>query len=245
MSGLIEGSVNFDNDINLNVIKKTIPCTMRVKTDLTKTNKIPYFELLTRIKNNEVETEELFVKVTNFNDREIYRYSDGCFITKDGLYITDSYDDMDLVDIILEIQQYEKESPEDTLKAQVTEDVIEEIEDLWADLDMQIDNCQGCMSGLEEAFARLKIYEDIIKYLGGDLSITKSAAIDRWYKRAREAEDMCKKIKAEKDAVITTLNLPPLDLVMLQGREPVIGNALISIQDKINEICTLLRNSKN
>ena len=76
----------------------------------------------------------------------------------------------------------------DTPMTEARKTVLKEIEDLYMDLSMEIDNCQGCMDGLDEAFEELRIYKDLIRYLGGNIDKNHKEVLDRWYEKAKKRE---------------------------------------------------------
>ena len=121
------------------------------------------------------------------------------------------------------------------------------IERKYIDLDMEIDCCQGCMSNLNQAFEELKIYSDIVKFLGGNIEGKRQELVDDWYKRARAREEKENKEKAERDAIIEKLPLNIVELAELRycskdRLASIITSSLLSMQDKINEICDKIIN---
>lgn len=59
------------------------------------------------------------------------------------------------------------------------------------DLEMSIDNCQGCMDGLDDAFEELAIYKTILASLGVDLNdkATMKRMTDEWFAKRRQEEE--------------------------------------------------------
>ena len=80
---------------------------------------------------------------------------------------------------------------EENLDNQAKDKLREELEFRYMNLNMEIDNCQGCMEGLNEAFAELKVLKDTIKYLGIDLDQEGQykRILDNWYKKVLNSSD--------------------------------------------------------
>ena len=93
-------------------------------------------------------------------------------------------------------------------------------------------------TGLDEAFAQLNIYKDIVKYLGGDIEAHKQELVDKWFKNAKEKAEQEEKEQQQKDEVIKKLPLDLLGLVALNNT--TIMNNFMKQNDKINEICDIL-----
>lgn len=232
-----------DEDIKLNPTRKVIKGKIILDKD---DSKIPYYTLLKMIKNNEIERNGLqFIdykyKMWKWDENIkgfIYVNTDDRY--DDYLkYLTDEYDELELVDLLITIVPHQKE--EDTPKYIATQKVIDMIETMYMDLNMEIDNCQGCMDGLDEAFAELAIYKDIIKFLGGNIENHIQELTNKWFENARKRREETEKEQARKDKVIEKLPLPLLDLI--NESEPV-RNVLWKQNDKINEICDILIENK-
>lgn len=232
-----------DEDIKLNPTKKVI----KGKIILDKDNsKIPYYTLLKMIKNNEIERNGLQFIDDKYKmwkwDADIKGF---IYVNTDDRYddylkyLTDEYDELELVDLLVTIVPHQKE--ENTPKYIATQKVIDMIETMYMDLNMEIDNCQGCMDGLDEAFAELAIYKDIVKFLGGNIENHIQELTNKWFENARKRHEETEKEQARKDKVIEKLPLPLLDLI--NESEPV-RNVLWKQNDKINEICDILIENK-
>lgn len=230
-----------DEDILKAQPKQTLKGTMFVeKPD----GRIPYVLILKRIKDKELDpTNYIFLDEEGVSwvwsaecsaleslEKDYY-FGD----SKSSKYLTEEYDDLDLVDLCLLLVPKEKE--ESTPKYIAKQKMIKELETQYMDLEMEIDNCQGCMSGLDEAFETLAILKDLVKYLGGDIEAHKQELVDEWFKKAK-AESETKQLEQKKrDEVIKRL---PLDILGLVKTDKVIMNTFIKQNDKINEICDLL-----
>ena len=232
-----------DEDIKLNPTKKVI----KGKLILDKADsKIPYYTLLKMIKNNEIERNGLQFIDDKYRmwkwDTDIKGF---IYVNTDNRYddylkyLTDEYDELELVDLLVTIVPYQKK--ENTPKYIATQKVIDIIETMYMDLNMEIDNCQGCMDGLDEAFAELAIYKDIVKFLGGNIENHIQELTNKWFENARKRREETEKEQARKDKVIEKLPLPLLDLI--NESEPV-RNVLWKQNDKINEICDILIENK-
>lgn len=232
-----------DEDIKLNPTKKVIKGKIILDRD---DGKIPYYTLLKMIKNNEIERNGLQFIDDKYKmwkwDKDIKGF---IYVNTDDRYddylkyLTDEYDELELVDLLVTIVPHQKE--EDTPKYIATQKVIDMIETMYMDLNMEIDNCQGCMDRLDEAFAELAIYKDIVKFLGGNIENHIQELTNKWFENARKRQEETEKEQARKDKVIEKLPLPLLDLI--NESEPV-RNVLWKQNDKINEICDILIENK-
>lgn len=206
--------------------------------------RIPYIVVLKRIKDKEINPNDyIFIDTENVS----WVWSDECKAleslekdyyfgdTKSSKYLTEEYDDLDLVDLCLLLIPKEKE--EETSLYIAKQKIIKELEEQYMDLEMEIDNCQGCMGGLDEAFEKLNIYKDLVKYLGGDIEAHKQELVDEWFKKAKAESEAKQLEQKKKDEIIKRL---PLDILGLVKTDKVIMNTFIKQNDKINEICDLL-----
>lgn len=219
------------------------------KEEIDKTNtKISYIELLKQIKNNTIDKDN-YIFIDNKSQTWVWsndikgfehREPNGNFCGDDWItYLTDEYDELDLIDLNFTILP--KTKVEDTPKYIATQETINLIEDLYMDLEMEIDNCQGCMNGLDTEFERLHIYKDIVKFLGGDIDKHKQELTDKWFEKARLRDEKEEKEQKEKDEIIKKLPFPLLDLLNVDEK---IRNILWKQNDKINEICEIIINDK-
>lgn len=232
-----------DEDIKLNPTRKVIKGKIILDKD---DSKIPYYTLLKMIKNNEIERNGLQFIDDKYKmwkwDEDIKGFMNVNIDDRYDNYIqylTDEYDELELVDLLVTIVPHQKE--EDTPKYIATQKVIDMIETMYMDLNMEIDNCQGCMDGLDEAFAELAIYKDIVKFLGGNIENHIQELTNKWFENARKRREETENEQARKDKVIEKLPLPLLDLI--NESEPV-RNVLWKQNDKINEICDILIENK-
>ena len=138
-----------EDDYELKPEHKTVKGTMFVeKPD----GSVPYIVILKRIKDNELNPNDYIF----LDDKHTsWVWSNECSalesLEKDyyfgdsesSKFLTDEYDDLDLVDLCLLLIPKEKET--DTPKYAATQLVIKELEEQYMDLEMEIDNCQGCM----------------------------------------------------------------------------------------------------
>lgn len=221
--------------------KQTLKGTMFVEKE---DGRIPYILILKRIKDKEIDPNN-YIFIDNNNVSWVwntecnameslekdYYFGD----TKSSRYLTEDYDELELIDLCLLLIPKEKE--EDTPKYTAKQKVIQELEEQFMDLEMEIDNCQGCMNGLDEAFEILNIYKELVKYLGGDIDAHKQELVDEWFKKAKLRDEETKKEQKRKDEVIKKL---PLDILGLITVDKPIMNTFIKQNDKINEICDVL-----
>ena len=207
-------------------------------------NKIPYIDILRQIKTGKIDKNNLTVidnkgkcwnwsaDINGFEHRE----ANGGLCGDDWItYLTDEYDEIELPDLLFTIIPTEK--IEETPKYIATQEVIDMIETLYMDLDMEIDNCQGCMEGLDEAFEKLRIYKNIVKFLGGDIENHIQELTDKWFENAHKRSEKEKQEQEKRDKVIQKLSINVLDFFDLD--EPL-RNILWKYSDKINEICDIL-----
>ena len=221
--------------------KQTLKGTLFVEKE---DGRVPYVLILKRIKDKELDpTDYIFLDNNNISwvwssDCEAleslekdYYFGD----TKSSKYLTDEYDDLDLIDLCLLLIPKEKE--EHTYKYSAKQKVIDEIEQNYMDLSMEIDNCQGCMEGLDEAFEILNVYKNLVKYLGGNIDAHLQELTDNWFAKASKEDEIKKEEQKRKDEVIKKL---PLDILGLVTVDKAIMNTFIRQNDKINEICDIL-----
>lgn len=218
------------------------------KIDKTNT-KISYIELLKQIKTNTIDKDN-YIFIDNKSQTWIWsndingfehRETNGNFCGDDWItYLTDEYDELDLIDLVFTLVP--KTKIEDTPKYIAIQETINLIEDLYMDLEMEIDNCQGCMDGLDIEFERLKIYKDIVKFLGGDIDKHKQELTDKWFEKKKIQEEKEKKEKEKKDKIIKKLPFPVVDLLDINES---LRNVLWKQNDKINEICDIIIENKN
>lgn len=131
---------------------------------------------------------------------------------------------------------------EENLDNQAKDKLREELEFKYMNLDMEIDNCQGCMEGLDEAFAELRVLGDVIKYLGGDVERDHKKIYENWSKTISEQNKKEKEIKKEKDDIIKTIPIPLIRLSMMEEKDAELSKFLLDVGYKINEICNMYRN---
>ena len=227
--------------MNNNDNEKTIKGTMFVeKPD----GRVPYILVLKKIKNNEINPNDFIflddegISWVWSSDCEAleslekdYYFSD----VKSSKFLTDEYGDLDLVDLSLLL--IPKTNSESTPKITAKNKIIDELEQNYIELSMEIDNCQGSMSNLDEALEMLNIYKELVKYLGGNVDEHLQELTDNWFKKTR-LEDENKAIEQKrKDEVIKKL---PLDIVNLITVDKNIMTTFIKQNDKINEICEIL-----
>lgn len=205
--------------------------------------KYNWIELLNLIKEGKIKSP-LFVTDPKGYVYE-YDFESGNFINEDDEPLVNIYNDIDLINLelkILDNSNKEKTKIEDILDEQAKNKIREELEFRYMDLDMMLDNCQGCCDNLEQHFAELRVLKDIIKYLGVDIDIKEehNRIYDNWYKVVSERDKKEKELKQKKDDIIETLPIPLIKLVNMEDQE--LSKFLLDMSDKINEICNMYRN---
>lgn len=206
--------------------------------------RVPYILVLKKIKNNEINPNEFIflddegISWVWSSDCEAleslekdYYFSD----VKSSKFLTDEYGDLDLVDLSLLL--IPKTNSESTPKITAKNKIIDELEQNYIELSMEIDNCQGSMSNLDEAFEMLNIYKELVKYLGGNVDEHLQELTDNWFKKTRLENENKAIEQKRKDEVIKKL---PLDIVNLITVDKNIMTTFIKQNDKINEICEIL-----
>ena len=221
----------------------TDPFTIMIKSIQSNKNTYKWIELLDLIKENKIKSP-LFVTDPKGYVYE-YNFESGNFINEDDEPLVDIYNDIDLIDLeltILDNPNKEKTKIEDILDEQAKNKLREELEFRYMDLDMMLDNCQGCCDNLEQHFAELRVLKDTIKYLGVDIDKKEehNRIYTNWYKVVSERDKKEKELNQKKDDIIETLPIPLIKLVNMEDQE--LSKFLLDMSDKINEICNMYRN---
>ena len=104
---------------------------------------------------------------------------------------------------------------------------------------MSIDNCQGCMDGLDDAFEELAIYKTILASLGVDLNdkATMKRMTDEWYAKRIEEE---KQKESKKKAVFDHVKF---NWDLLLSKDPS-KEILFDIVLKINQLLDYLQENE-
>lgn len=188
----------------------------------------------------------------NLKEKERPKKSNGVKFNKIKYYTEDEFLGKTIEDDFDNNDDFEYDTWDDTPRAvayeKAKDEVIKMLEERYMDLDMEIDACQGAMEGLNQAFEELDIYKKLVKYLGGDIDAHIQELTDNWFKKASEEHKKREDEKAKKDAIITKLSLNMMKLIELKisgMNNPKAADIIIeqftAIQEKINEICDLLR----
>ena len=188
----------------------------------------------------------------NLKEKERPKKSNGVKFNKIKYYTEDEFLGKTIEDDFDNNDDFEYDTWDDTPRAvayeKAKDEVIKMLEERYMDLDMEIDACQGAMEGLNQAFEELDIYKKLVKYLGGDIDAHIQELTDNWFKKASEERKKREDEKAKKDAIITKLSLNMMKLIELKisgMNNPKAADIIIeqftAIQEKINEICDLLR----
>lgn len=232
-----------EDDIDLKPQHKTVKAKIIIARP---DNKLTYFDLLSGIKNKEISIDDLKVIDNNEKVWEWDTEINGFSARENGygmcdnycVFLTEHYDDIDLVDLLFTILPAEQ--PKETPKYIAAQKIINFIEEKYIDLEMELDNCQGCCDNIDVHLEELKWYDEIVKFLGGNIEGHKQELIDNWYAKTKAQNEKEKQEKDEKDKVIERLPFPIMDLLIMENE--ALRNYLWKENDKINEICEILRN---
>ena len=227
----------------INFGPETDPFTIMIKSIQSNKNTYKWIELLGLIKENKIKSP-LFVTDSKGYIYE-YDFDSGNFINEEDEPLVNIYNDIDLINLelkILDNPKGDKTKKEDILDIQARNKLREELEFNYMDLNMMLDNCQGCCDNLEEHFAELRILKEVIKFLGVDIDIKGeyNRIYDNWYKVVSERDKKEKELKQKKDDIIETLPVPLIKLVNMEDQE--LSKFLLDMSYKINEICNIYRN---
>lgn len=223
----------------------TDPFTVMIKSIQSNKNTYKWIELLGLIKENKIKSP-LFVTDSKGYIYE-YDFDSGNFINEEDEPLVNIYNDIDLINLelkILDNPKGDKTKKEDILDVQVKNKLREELEFRYMDLNMMLDNCQGCCDNLEEHFAELRVLKDIIKYLGVDIDKKEeySRIYTNWYNIRTEQDKKEKEISKKKDDVVKLLPIPLIKLTMMEQQDAELSKFLLDVGYKINELCNIYRN---
>lgn len=172
MDNLVTGKIEFNT---FNDFLGTIKEFAQNQEDKT----LNFFEILHLIKTKNISEDDLYIQDSNGEiwqwNKQTLSFCDG---REDPMTLTAKYNDLELFDLTFTIKVPVKQI--NYSKAMKT--VIKYLENQYMDLEMSIDNCQGCMDGLEDAFEELAIYKSLLGSLGVDLNKqeTKQRITNEW-----------------------------------------------------------------
>lgn len=153
--------------------------------------------------------------------------------------------DDDIYKIAMHLIQQSNASKQQVSKCrnEATHNIIDFLEKYYMDLEMEIDNCQGAMDGLDIAFEELNILKELVKYLGGDIDAHKQELVDKWFKDAREKAEVEKQENERKDAIIKRYEFPMVKTLKWKDTQEYndIRDILVDMSIKVNEICDKMR----
>lgn len=208
---------------------KSVNATTKIDNN---TNKMTYFELLTKMSKNEIDFKDMKIKDSN---GIVWSYdNDGNFIRECNFgieFLCEHYNDLEFPSLVVEILPDE---PETTLKKEALKKVLSKIESLYMDLNMTIDNCQGCMDNLDLAFVELDVYRDIIEYLGGNVKANYERMVNEWFAKQRKLDE---KEKARKHPIFQSTQTCILDFI---SDDDKVSKAIVDLVLTINDIADKL-----
>lgn len=189
-------------------------------------------DLLQKINNNEILTADLKIEDGN-GVKWMYNTIAKQFTNQSDRLLT-YYNDIEL--LFLPVKVLPREIKLNIAEEKALKEVIIEIEDMYEEIEQELDACQGCINNLDVYFAKLDLYKNIVKSLGGDIDKDKKEMVDRFYKKAKEQDE----IKNNKNEIIksiyTKINMP-LDVFL--SNEPK-DKLLFDLYMKTNDICKFL-----
>lgn len=227
MDNLVTGKIEFNTYHDfLGTIREFAQHEQETKT-------LNFFEILHLIKTGNLSEDDLYIRDNNDEiwkwNKETKNFCDG---REDPMTLTANYNDMELFNLSFTIKAQPKQiKPSKALKT-----VIKYLENQYMDLEMSIDNCQGCMDGLEDAFEELAIYKSILASLGVDLNNkeTMQRITDEWFAKMKHLEE------AEKAKMNNLFEHTPASIDLLISKNPkdkLLGDAIV----KINNILDYLK----
>ena len=250
MSEVTVGGINFGS----------IPDPFKNISDNKKNSKnsvtLNYIELIQQIFEGKIDVTNTTFNIINYEDDNIYYFDNNLYyISSDGEtggLFNVLYSDKDIAKVLFKINYNTSlEDVKHTInkmhQSKAKSNVINMLEKYYIDLDMEIDNCQGCMEGLEDAMEELSIIDELVKYLGGNIEAHKQELIDNWYKEASIERTIKEAKERQQDDIIGKLKLPIDKVCFWENRKEFndISNMFMEVYDKLNEVCNILRNSKN
>lgn len=198
---------------------------------------IKFLDLLKQINNDELDTGNLEIEYLD----TVYTYNqdDGFFVNKDDPedLLSDKYTDSDLINmgvILINDADYRIEP----WKKELIYDYITK----YIQLEIELNSCQGCTSGAGNMMKQMKYYQEKIKELDGDFDYFHKMYYDKiWNKEVEKQKE--KELEEErKDKIIKLLQLDWFNLSQIE--DSITSKIFVQIEDKINEICRILRGEK-
>lgn len=194
------------------------------------------FEILHLIKTKNIPEDDLYITDSNDNiwqwDKKTCCFCDG---REDPMTITGRYNLIELFDLTFTIKVLTRQNnPSTAMKT-----VIKYLENQYIDLEMSIDNCQGCMDGLEDAFEELAIYKSILASLGVDLNNqeTKKRITNEWFTKRKQEDDI---EKSKMNELFTHCKVPMDLLISEDSKDKTLFNTI----QKINSILDYLKENQ-
>jgi len=215
-------------------------------------DKVSYIELIEKILNCEIDTDNTtFSIISNEADDNIYYFDNNIYyISADGntggLFNT-LYNDKDIDKVVFKVNYNTsiddvKKVIANSYKAQAKQNIINMLEEYYMDLDMEIDNCQGAMDNLEEAFEELNIIKELVKHLDGDIDAHKSELLNKWYNKHTDKNKIVPATDKDEDIIKYPVN----KVLYWENKEEFddIKSMFKDVYDNINKIGKVLKNLK-
>lgn len=176
-----------------------------------------YIELLQKIARDEISTNNLMIKVNKGPttvSNKVYIYKGGSFFdVDDKTQALSSYcPDIDILGIEVEKYPIPQKARfvkhlnsfgeiEDTDMYIASQDVLKEIEDMYIELEINLDSCQGCCENVDVLLQKLNVYKEIAEFLGGDIDKYHQDILDRYYEEYKKREEKEKQEEKDKDII--------------------------------------------
>lgn len=264
MSDYTVGEINFkEEDLITKAVKEhnkinTIKGTFKVKPNwdniLKGKEEVNLIELIQAIDKKEISSD------IGIEDEkgEHWKWDteDGNFIqtiqmTGGTNFLSENLNDIELINYKVRVIYYNDKNNKDIDYNKALDIIVEEIEDKWIDLEMELDACQGCTENLDVKFKQINIYKNILKFLTNKNPENKrQEIIDRFYKRRKLEEIKLKEEKERKDNILKRTEFPILEWYDIkydkqENRNELIQQLFIKLFDKTNEIVEIIRSNKN
>lgn len=202
--------------------------------------KMYYVELIRKLKEEEINPDNFTFKKcgednsTYFYDKEIH---DLYYKNNMGkLYLSDEYSPVELFSIVMVVTKNSEK-----ILTEGERLVLKDLEKIYTELDHEIDCCQGCMEGLDDAFEQLNVLSDLMSYVSGNGNYVKeneSRMIDELYARFKEQKE---EEENRKNVLFEPVKSGMEFLMSENKKDKVVWNLI----QKVNDILRYLKENEN